>query len=215
MTRVLVIAPSAVVRAGLAALVGASPALEVVAQSAGVATLAQSMEATRPDVVLLAMESHDDDVIAALLALTAGPSGIGVVVLADVPGAAWAAEMLRAGARALLPRDASGEAIVAAVAAAAAGLVVLHPDAAYSLLPLVPQAPARGFPSPADQALTPREIEVLGMLAEGLGNKTVARRLGISEHTVKFHVGSILTKLNASSRTEAVTLGARRGLIML
>ena len=56
---------------------------------------------------------------------------------------------------------------------------------------------------------------LLGMKAEGLGNKTIARRLGISEHTVKLHVGSILTKLNASSRTEAVTLGARQGLIML
>jgi DNA-binding CsgD family transcriptional regulator len=64
-------------------------------------------------------------------------------------------------------------------------------------------------------ALTPREIEVLGMLAEGLGNKSVARRLSISEHTVKFHVSSIFTKLNAKSRTEAVTLGARLGLIML
>jgi DNA-binding CsgD family transcriptional regulator len=69
--------------------------------------------------------------------------------------------------------------------------------------------------APPTQPLTPREIEVLGMLAEGLGNKTIARRLGISEHTVKFHVGSILAKLDASSRTEAVTLGARRGLIML
>jgi DNA-binding CsgD family transcriptional regulator len=69
--------------------------------------------------------------------------------------------------------------------------------------------------APPAQQLTPREIEVLGMLAEGLGNKTIARRLGISEHTVKFHVGSILAKLDASSRTEAVTLGARRGLIML
>ncbi|HAZ43515.1 MAG TPA: DNA-binding response regulator, partial [Cyanobacteria bacterium UBA11369] len=59
------------------------------------------------------------------------------------------------------------------------------------------------------------EIEVLGMLAEGMGNKTIARQLGISEHTVKFHVASILSKLNASSRTEAVTLGARLGLIML
>jgi DNA-binding CsgD family transcriptional regulator len=81
-------------------------------------------------------------------------------------------------------------------------------------LPLLP-TPARAVPAPPAQPLTPREIEVLGMLAEGLGNKTIARRLGISEHTVKFHVGSILAKLDASSRTEAVTLGARRGLIML
>jgi DNA-binding NarL/FixJ family response regulator len=65
------------------------------------------------------------------------------------------------------------------------------------------------------EPLTPREIEVLSMLAEGAGNKMIARRLGISEHTVKFHVGSILSKLDASSRTEAVTLGLRQGLIMV
>ncbi|MBD0364164.1 MAG: response regulator transcription factor, partial [Coleofasciculus sp. C3-bin4] len=65
------------------------------------------------------------------------------------------------------------------------------------------------------QSLTPREIEVLGMLALGLSNKTIAKRLGISDHTVKFHVSSIFTKLNASTRTEAVAVGARLGLIML
>jgi DNA-binding NarL/FixJ family response regulator len=90
----------------------------------------------------------------------------------------------------------------------------MHPDIVNSLLLDLPSAP-RMLPTFPNQALTPREIEVLGMLAEGLGNKTIARRLGISEHTVKFHVGSIFTKLNASSRTEAVTLGARQGLIML
>src|SRR5262249_22163099 len=65
------------------------------------------------------------------------------------------------------------------------------------------------------EALTPREVKVLAMVAEGLSNKTIARRLGISEHTVKFHVSSIFAKLGVSSRTEAVTLGVRRGLIML
>jgi len=114
----------------------------------------------------------------------------------------------------VLPRQAAPEEIVGAVEAAAAGLIALHPAAAESIWSLLP-APVRTTVAPAGQALTPREIEVLGMMAEGLGNKTIARRLGISEHTVKFHVGSILTKLNASSRTEAVTLGARQGLIML
>ena len=71
------------------------------------------------------------------------------------------------------------------------------------------------MPARPGQALTPREIEVLGMLAEGLGNKEIAWRLQISEHTVKFHVASILSKLDASSRTEAVTVGFRQGLIML
>lgn len=73
----------------------------------------------------------------------------------------------------------------------------------------------RTIPTSQGETLTPREIEVLVMLAEGTGNKVIARHLGISEHTVKFHVGSILAKLNASSRTEAVTLGVRQGLILL
>ena len=76
-------------------------------------------------------------------------------------------------------------------------------------------APATAAANIPVQPLTPREVEVLHMLAEGLGNKTIARRLGISEHTVKFHVGSIFSKLNASSRTEAVTVGVRQGLVML
>jgi DNA-binding NarL/FixJ family response regulator len=118
------------------------------------------------------------------------------------------------GVQAILPRSATAEEIVPTVVAAAAGLVVLHPDIFDSLLPVLPST-ARTLPTSPLQALTPREIEVLGMLAEGLGNKAIAGRLSISEHTVKFHVSSIFTKLNASSRTEAVTLGARQGLIML
>jgi two-component system, NarL family, response regulator YdfI len=85
-------------------------------------------------------------------------------------------------------------------------------EAALASLAAAPTTAVTDTPA---QPLTPREVEVLHMLAEGLGNKTIARRLGISEHTVKFHVGSIFAKLNASSRTEAVTLGVRQGLVML
>ena len=91
----------------------------------------------------------------------------------------------------------------------AAGLVALHPDA----LRRAPR-PVRAEPDRA-QPLTGREIEVLGMLAEGLGNKVIAARLGISTHTVKFHVASILSKLGAGSRTEAVSIGMRRGLVAI
>jgi DNA-binding NarL/FixJ family response regulator len=136
-----------------------------------------------------------------------------VILTDDAPGT-WASEVLRAGIRAILPRQASGNEIVAAVEAAVAGLVVLHHDLVDALLPSMPSG-VRDLSTSPQQALTPREIEVLGMLAEGLGNKIIAWRLGISEHTVKFHVGSILAKLNASSRTEAVTLGIRQGLILL
>jgi DNA-binding NarL/FixJ family response regulator len=80
---------------------------------------------------------------------------------------------------------------------------------------VLPAGPIAAEQETPREQLTAREIEVLTMLAEGEGNKQIARRLGISEHTVKFHVGSILGKLNASSRTEAVTAGLRQGLIVL
>ena len=116
------------------------------------------------------------------------------------------AEAVQSGVRALLPRDASPAEIEAAVRAAAAGLMALRPeDLSSSTRPV----------SDNGAALTPREIEVLRMIAEGLPNKTIAWNLGISEHTVKFHVASILSRLGAASRAEAVAIGIRRGLILL
>ena len=212
MTRILVVAASPVVRAGLDAVLASNPALEVVGRASATTTLAPQVAALQPDVVVVELEGHDDP--AATSTLGDVLSAAATVVLADDLRGTWAAEALRAGARGVLPREATVDEIVGAVEAAAAGLVVLHPAVAATLLPLLP-IPARAVPAPPAPPLTPREIEVLGMLAEGLGNKTIARRLGISEHTVKFHVGSIFAKLDASSRTEAVTRGARRGLIML
>jgi DNA-binding CsgD family transcriptional regulator len=109
--------------------------------------------------------------------------------------------------RGLLPRSASEQEILAAVEAAAAGLLVIHPRFQETLTarPVVE----------LEERLTPRELEVLRLLAEGVGNKEIAYRLGISEHTVKFHVASLLDKLHASSRTEAVSIGIRAGLVML
>jgi DNA-binding NarL/FixJ family response regulator len=211
---VLVAASSPVVRAGLEALLASSPALQVVGKAPGPAMLAQQVAELAPDVILLDLETREDDPAPVLHSLGEGPGAPSIVVLGDDVREPWAADALRAGARAVLPRQAMPEEIVGAVEAAAAGLIALHPAVAEVIWGLLP-APVRTTVAPPGQALTPREIEVLGMMAEGLGNKTIARRLGISEHTVKFHVGSILTKLNASSRTEAVTLGARQGLIML
>ncbi len=215
MTRVLVAAPSAVVRAGLEALVASSPRFAVVGQVASIEAAARASETLLPDVVLVEQEWGDDLLVPGLLALGAGSHVPAVVVLTENPSALWAAVALRSRVRAVLPREATAAEIIAAVEGAAAGLVVLHPDtaeAALASLAAVPDTTALDAPA---QPLTPREIEVLHMLAEGLGNKIVARRLGISEHTVKFHVGSIFSKLNVSSRTEAVTVGVRQGLVML
>lgn len=213
MIGVLVVAADNIVRAGLLALVNASTELTVVGSSANVDTLATLVEELQPDVVLLELGLHD--AISELLTLGAIAQQVSaIVILTDDPQTDWTSEALRLGVRAVLPRSsAKAEEIVAAIFATAAGLVVLHSDAVDSLLSVAPSA-VRELPTSL-MALTPREIEVLGMIAEGLGNKTIARRLGISEHTVKFHISSIFTKLNAKSRTEAVTLGARQGLIML
>lgn len=205
MTRVLIAAPSAVVRAGLEAVLEAEPDLDVVGTASGLDGLARSTEA---DVVLVDLDRGLAGV-PSLRALAGEPATPLVVLTAD---SFSAADALRQGARAVLPRDAEPGEIVAAVRAAASGLVAIHPSAVDSLLPHLPAPPTDEVHG---EDLTPREIEVLTMLAEGAGNKQIARRLGISEHTVKFHVGSILGKLNAASRTEAVTTGIRQGLILV
>jgi len=132
-------------------------------------------------------------------------AGLPVVVLTDEESAR---EALRKGARAALPFDATPAQIVAAIHAAAAGLAAM-PAAEMALL----------LPAASDTAavepLTPREMDVLEMLAEGLSNKMIAYRLNISAHTAKFHVNAILAKLGAGTRTEAVTRGIRLGLIQV
>lgn len=215
MTRVLVAAASAVVRAGLEALVAANPGLTVIGQAASMEAVTQASETLTPDVVLIEREWDDETLVPGLLALGAGGHVPAVVVLTENPAAVWAAVALRSRVRAVLPREATAAEIVAAVEGVAAGLVVLHSDTADVALAALAAAPTTAVVDAPMQLLTPREVEVLHMLAEGVGNKTIARRLGISEHTVKFHVGSIFSKLSVSSRTEAVTVGVRQGLVML
>ena len=140
-------------------------------------------------------------------------SDVAVAFLADGMTPAASAEALRAGIRAALPGDISPGQLVAALQAVASGLLVLHPSHAEEGL-AAGSAPARALDELAE-SLTSRELEVLQMLAAGLSNKEIAARLNISEHTVKFHVASILGKLGAASRTEAVSLGIRRGLVLL
>ena len=206
MIRVLVAARRATARARLEAVVAGAPALRLVPALAGV-PVARQLEELRPDLVLLDLE---DERLGTVLG---GPEGAGraaLIVLAEEPGRLMTDEPLGRGpVRAVLPRDASAGELLAAIAAVGAGLVALHPDA----LRRAPR-PVRAEPDPG-QPLTVREVEVLGMLAEGLGNKAIAARLGISTHTAKFHVASILSKLGAGSRTEAVSIGMRRGLVAI
>jgi len=125
------------------------------------------------------------------------------VLLSDEEELVASVRPLRGGF-ALLPTSASADQVIAAIEATAAGLAVVHPDHTLSL-----------STRPSDDPLTPREREVLHLLAAGLGNKEIAGRLAISDHTAKFHVSQILAKLNAASRAEAVSIAMRRGLVPL
>ena len=211
MTTVLIVAPTAIARAKLAAVVGASKTLYPVVGAADL-SLPEHVEAAQYEVLLVDLGS--ERAAAWLRNLGAEPVPPAIVLLTEEARRPLGAAALRAGVRAVLPRHASGEEIIAAIEAAAAGLIVIHPDTVGAFQP-GPSASTRAGVVSARQPLTPREIEVLGMIAEGLGNKIIAARLGISEHTVKFHIASIFVKLNARSRTEAVTIGVRQGLLMI
>ncbi len=194
MISVLVAAASPVIRAGLKTLVEQMPGCEVRGSSGSTGVSERALE-LHPGVVLWHV-SPDEDAAATLHELRDQP----VLLLTTNPPL----EMIRAGAHGVLPPNASEPQIAAALQAAAADLIVLTPEALAA--PVVPNAPS---------GLTARETEVLRMIAEGLANKEIAHRLGISEHTVKFHVSALLGKLGAGSRAEAIGLGIRQGAIML
>jgi DNA-binding NarL/FixJ family response regulator len=187
---VLVAAASLVVRAGLRTLVEEMPGCAVLG-SAGSTGLAERALELHPAVVLWHV-APDEDAAATLHELREQPV---LLLTSNAP-----LEMIRAGARGVLPPHASEVQIAAALHAAAADLIVMAPE---------------GTVAQPTSGLTARETEVLRMIAEGLANKEIAWRLGISEHTVKFHVSALLGKLGAGTRAEAIGLGIRQGAIML
>lgn len=193
MTRVVIVASSAVMRAGLESLVRSIAGLQV----AGALPDYDGIGALRPDVIVTT-EAWQDAPETAIVAFSED---------------AWTAEAARHGVRAILPREAPQETIAAAVEAAASDLAIVNPRELETWLGTASPAPA--FSEDGAPELTARETEVLRMLADGAANKVIAWKLGVSEHTVKFHVASILAKLGAGSRTEAVSIGIRRGLVPL
>ena len=211
MIRVLVAANSAVELAGLKSLIKSAPALQLVGGTLGATGLAEQIEDLRPDVVL--QQSVDEEWRPSSRESDA-PARVLLVEESQFAWALTAAGAAASGVRSVLPRFATPDEIVAAVGAVAAGLVVIHP-AVLEHLPTFLKSDVPDPSAPPLQALSARETEVLHMLADGLGNKEIAWRLRISEHTVKFHIGSIFNKLNVSSRTEAVATAIRRGLIAL
>jgi DNA-binding NarL/FixJ family response regulator len=172
----------------------------------------------QPDVVLVAADEQGEADFESFGWNAGGwnAAGVPIILLVENP-ARRISEALPAGVRGVLPRNVTAAEMIGAIEAVAAGLCVFHPSDVDSVSMLHPRE-ADTVPEFAEslvERLTPREIEVLQLLSEGLGNKEIASRLNISEHTAKFHVASIMGKLGATSRTEAVTLGIRHGLVMI
>ena len=213
MIRVLIVASSSISQRGLEDLLRASTSLQVVGALSDIGQLSENLEELQPDVLIAEIAGQDRTLPEEILKLSE-EAPVAIVLLVDDANSERDLDALRNGVRAVLPRNINPVGIVAAVEAVGAGLAVLLPEGVDNLL-RESTASHRAVSPPLVEALTPREIEVLGMMVEGWGNKEISTHLGISEHTVKFHVASIMGKLNASSRTEAVTSGIRHGLIML
>lgn len=204
---VLIASADPLTRAGLAALLANPPDLTVAGQLSIDQIFEAEFDLFRPDAILLDLGWDAEtafDILPELVEIDRP-----VVTLLPDPDAV--PEIWRLGVAGLLARDASVEQIQAALQGVSRNLRVLAPEFAAVLAPPAAAEPTAPIPEP----LTPRESEVLQLLAEGLPNKTIARRLDISEHTVKFHVNAILGKLNAQSRTEAVVRASQAGLILL
>jgi two-component system, NarL family, response regulator YdfI len=210
MIRVLIRAPSPAVRAGLESLLRPFASLQVIDDlSDGVSDSAGPLVDLQPDVILAEVENRNGEGSAEIL--DEAVAGIPLVLLVRGSIAEWTGA-LRQGVKAVLPDNATGPQIAAAIEAVGVGLTVIHPSDIESFLPARALNESwRTLP----EALTAREIETLRSMADGLSNKEIAARLGISEHTVKFHVASVMGKLGAASRTEAVTTGIRHGLVLI
>ena len=203
--RIAVAATSAVRRAGLESIIRGHAEFHLAGSFAAVANLVSFARSNELDVIVVDTDSIRD------LLLQPTPDAA-IVLLTEVTEARSISRLLRSGVRAILPRESDPDEVLSAIYASYDGLVLLSTPTAESLAALFGDQPPE-VEAELSEEITSRETDVLRMLAQGLVNKDIAARLGISEHTVKFHISSILDKLGASTRTEAVTLGIRRGLI--
>jgi len=205
--RLLVADDHPMLREGLVAVLGTQPDFEVVGEASDGEDVVRLVEQLGPDVILLDLEMPNVDGVEALRRLQRANSSARTVVFTAYDTDERILGALRAGARGYLLKGASRADIFSAVRTVHAGGSLLGPAATNRLLGRIGEDPGQTNP------LTPREIEVLALLARGLKNADIAGRLFISERTVKFHVGSILAKLGADNRTEAARIASERGLV--
>jgi DNA-binding NarL/FixJ family response regulator len=206
--RVMLVDDHALVRAGLAALLNASDDIEVVGEAPDGAQVVAVAAGCAPDVVLMDLSMPGVDGVTATRALLAEQPGLQVLVLTSFSDRERVREALAAGAIGYLLKDSTPQEVLAGVRAAAAHGSPIDPRVARTLLePVFAPAPVSGSPA----GLSPRELEVLRLVAKGMANKQIGRALGISERTVKVHLGNVFRRINVQDRTSAA-LWARENL---
>jgi DNA-binding NarL/FixJ family response regulator len=209
--RILVADDHPVVRDGLIAILSTQSDFQVVGEAASGAETVERVASLQPDVLLLDLEMPEMDGVEALSRLRETGARVRTIVFTAFDTDERILGAVRAGAQGYLLKGAPREELFNAVRVVHAGGSLLQPLVASKLLRQVRQGPAK----PDLEPLTPRELEVLRLVAQGLLNKEIATRLGISERTVKFHVSAILGKLGAGNRTEALAIAAQHGLVSL
>lgn len=211
--RLLVADDHPVVRDGLVAMLGTQPDFVVLGEASTGVEAVEQAAALEPDVVLLDLEMPGLDGAAALAQMRAARPQLRALVFTAFDTDERIVSAVRAGAQGYLLKGAPRDELFNAIRVVAGGGSLLQPVVASRLLQRLNAA--ADAPAPPAEPLTEREHEVLRLLAQGKPNKEIAAALSISERTVKFHVSSLLSKLGAGNRTEAVTLAAQRGLIDL
>lgn len=209
--RILITDDHPVVRDGLVAILSTQPDFEVVGEAGSGAELLGKVRETRPHIILLDLEMPGVDGVEALRRLRQAGEDCRVIIFTAFDTDERILEAVQAGTMGYLLKGAPRDELFNAVRIVHAGGSLLQPVVAARLLKRMAESPS---PAPGE-ALTERELEVLQLLAQGKQNKEIAAALVISERTVKFHVSSILGKLNAGNRTEAVAIAAQQGLVEL
>lgn len=203
--RVLIADDHEVVRQGLRMFLGVDSEFEVVGEAGDGEEAVRLARELKPDVVIMDILMPVMDGIAATALIRREMPEVEVLALTSVSVDSTIVEVLRAGAIGYILKETTGEGLRNAIRSAAAGQVLLSPSVAASLVGDMKEAVL-------SDALTKREVEVLGLLARGESNKEIAERLFLSEQTVKTHVSKILTKLGVASRTQAAVYAMRHGL---
>jgi two-component system, NarL family, response regulator LiaR len=205
--RVMIVDDHAVVRSGLSAFLLAYDDLELVGEAGGGKEAVANCRQNAPDVVLMDLVMPEMDGAETTREILKTCPNIKVIALTSFPEEDLVQKALKAGALSYLLKNVSGDELAKAIRAGYAGQATLAPEATEALIHSATKPPTPG------QDLTDRELEVLGLMAKGVNNDTIAKELFVSASTVKFHVSNVLMKLGAATRTEAVAIALKNNLV--